>query len=85
MAQWHRADRDCARWNLAPSETQKRRALFWELLITDCWQVGGFLVKDFFEVIFLPRSRVLQQAGYPPFRSPLSTVNFRKTSNKPWQ
>ncbi|KAF8495572.1 fungal-specific transcription factor domain-containing protein [Russula emetica] len=30
--------RDCARWNLAPSETQKRRALFWELLITDCWQ-----------------------------------------------
>ncbi|KAI9450548.1 fungal-specific transcription factor domain-containing protein [Russula earlei] len=31
-------DRDCARWNLAPSETQKRRALFWELFITDCWQ-----------------------------------------------
>ncbi|KAI0260057.1 hypothetical protein BC834DRAFT_1013816 [Gloeopeniophorella convolvens] len=30
--------RDCARWNLTPSETQKRRALFWELFITDCWQ-----------------------------------------------
>ncbi|KAI0293876.1 fungal-specific transcription factor domain-containing protein [Multifurca ochricompacta] len=30
--------RDCARWNLAPSETQKRRELFWELFITDCWQ-----------------------------------------------
>lgn len=32
-------DRDCARWNLTPAEVQKRRALFWELFITDCWQV----------------------------------------------
>ncbi|KAF9078402.1 hypothetical protein BDP27DRAFT_1309531 [Rhodocollybia butyracea] len=31
-------DRDCARWNLPPVEVQKRRALFWELFITDCWQ-----------------------------------------------
>ncbi|KAG6860918.1 hypothetical protein C0995_006042 [Termitomyces sp. Mi166 len=30
--------RDCARWNLPPAEVQKRRALFWELFITDCWQ-----------------------------------------------
>ncbi|KAJ7594208.1 fungal-specific transcription factor domain-containing protein [Mycena floridula] len=30
--------RDCARWKLTPSEVQKRRALFWELFITDCWQ-----------------------------------------------
>ncbi|KAF9463262.1 fungal-specific transcription factor domain-containing protein [Collybia nuda] len=30
--------RDCARWNLTPAEVQKRRALFWELFITDCWQ-----------------------------------------------
>ncbi|KZT28275.1 hypothetical protein NEOLEDRAFT_1129627 [Neolentinus lepideus HHB14362 ss-1] len=30
--------RDCARWNLSPGEVQKRRALFWELFITDCWQ-----------------------------------------------
>ncbi|KAJ7120976.1 fungal-specific transcription factor domain-containing protein [Mycena epipterygia] len=30
--------RDCARWNLKPPEVQKRRALFWELFITDCWQ-----------------------------------------------
>ncbi|TFK52991.1 hypothetical protein OE88DRAFT_1656749 [Heliocybe sulcata] len=30
--------RDCARWNLPPGEVQKRRALFWELFITDCWQ-----------------------------------------------
>ncbi|KAJ3822412.1 fungal-specific transcription factor domain-containing protein [Lentinula raphanica] len=30
--------RDCARWKLPPSEVQKRRALFWELFITDCWQ-----------------------------------------------
>ncbi|KAH6891768.1 hypothetical protein BKA70DRAFT_1326074 [Coprinopsis sp. MPI-PUGE-AT-0042] len=31
-------DRDCARWKLSPAEVQKRRALFWELFITDCWQ-----------------------------------------------
>ena len=31
-------DRDCARWGLHPAEVQKRRALFWELFITDCWQ-----------------------------------------------
>ncbi|THH32859.1 hypothetical protein EUX98_g1327 [Antrodiella citrinella] len=30
--------RDCARWKLSPQEVQKRRALFWELFITDCWQ-----------------------------------------------
>ncbi|KDR77286.1 hypothetical protein GALMADRAFT_96046 [Galerina marginata CBS 339.88] len=30
--------RDCARWKLTPAEVQKRRALFWELFITDCWQ-----------------------------------------------
>ncbi|KIJ16385.1 hypothetical protein PAXINDRAFT_75585 [Paxillus involutus ATCC 200175] len=31
-------DRDCARWQLSSSEVQKRRALFWELFITDGWQ-----------------------------------------------
>ncbi|KAJ7701867.1 fungal-specific transcription factor domain-containing protein [Mycena rosella] len=30
--------RDSSRWNLKPAEVQKRRALFWELFITDCWQ-----------------------------------------------
>ncbi|KAH9931591.1 fungal-specific transcription factor domain-containing protein [Fomitopsis serialis] len=30
--------RDCARWKLSPAEVQKRRALFWEVFITDCWQ-----------------------------------------------
>ncbi|KAI0032055.1 fungal-specific transcription factor domain-containing protein, partial [Vararia minispora EC-137] len=30
--------RDCARWKLSPAEVQKRRSLFWELFITDCWQ-----------------------------------------------
>ncbi|KAF4603107.1 hypothetical protein EYR38_003512 [Pleurotus pulmonarius] len=30
--------KDCARFKLSPSEVQKRRALFWELFITDCWQ-----------------------------------------------
>lgn len=33
-------DRDCARWQLPPQEVQKRRALFWELFITDGWQVN---------------------------------------------
>ncbi|KAG1769830.1 hypothetical protein EDD22DRAFT_868114 [Suillus occidentalis] len=32
------SDRDCARWQLPPQEVQKRRALFWELFITDGWQ-----------------------------------------------
>lgn len=35
----HNLDRDCARWKLTPAEVQKRRALFWELFIADCWQV----------------------------------------------
>ncbi|KAI6145257.1 fungal-specific transcription factor domain-containing protein [Pisolithus tinctorius] len=30
--------RDCVRWHLPSSEVQKRRSLFWELYITDCWQ-----------------------------------------------
>ncbi|KAJ7628705.1 fungal-specific transcription factor domain-containing protein [Roridomyces roridus] len=30
--------RDCARWGLKAPEVQKRRALFWELFVTDCWQ-----------------------------------------------
>ncbi|KAL1748296.1 fungal-specific transcription factor domain-containing protein [Schizophyllum fasciatum] len=30
--------RDSARFKLPPAEVQKRRALFWELFITDCWQ-----------------------------------------------
>ncbi|KAI6096181.1 fungal-specific transcription factor domain-containing protein [Pisolithus croceorrhizus] len=38
MAQSIGLHRDCARWRLPPSEVQKRRALFWELYITDCWQ-----------------------------------------------
>jgi hypothetical protein len=32
------ADQDSVRWKLAPAEVQKRRALFWELFITDGWQ-----------------------------------------------
>ncbi|KAG2095698.1 uncharacterized protein F5147DRAFT_755065 [Suillus discolor] len=31
-------NRDCARWQLPSQEVQKRRALFWELFITDGWQ-----------------------------------------------
>ena len=31
-------DRDCSRFGLSPAETQKRRTLFWELFICDCWQ-----------------------------------------------
>jgi len=33
-------DRDCARWQLPTQEVQKRRVLFWELFITDGWQVN---------------------------------------------
>jgi hypothetical protein len=29
---------DSARWKLSPKDVQKRRALFWELFITDGWQ-----------------------------------------------
>ncbi len=49
-------DRDSARWKLSPAEVQKRRALFWELFITDCWQVcrpmattGGLLTRFFWQ------------------------------------
>lgn len=41
-------DRDCARWKLSPAEVQKRRALFWELFITDGWQVRVCSVFDTF-------------------------------------
>ena len=77
-------DRDCARWNLSPSETQKRRALFWELFITDCWQVRDFTEGAFFEIIILPHPRVLLQAAHPRFHFPLSTVNFLKISSNSW-
>jgi hypothetical protein len=70
MAQWHRADRDCARWNLAPSETQKRRALFWELLITDCWQVGGFLSKRFLRGNLSTSFQSLATGRLPTFSLP---------------
>lgn len=53
-------DRDCARWKLAPAEVQKRRALFWELFITDCWQVGIFVASnsdDFTEICYHVESR----------------------------
>ncbi|TRM66904.1 fungal-specific transcription factor domain-containing protein [Schizophyllum amplum] len=38
MAQSIGLHRDSARFKLPPGEVQKRRALFWELFITDCWQ-----------------------------------------------
>ncbi|KAI1786226.1 fungal-specific transcription factor domain-containing protein [Ganoderma leucocontextum] len=38
LAQSTGLHRDCARFKLTSAETQKRRALFWELFITDCWQ-----------------------------------------------
>ncbi len=82
-----RVDRDCARWNLTPFETQKRRALFWELFITDCWQVGSFTEEGLsFEAIIntLPFPRVLLRAGYPHFRFPSSTVNSLKTWSNSW-
>ncbi|KAK7680387.1 hypothetical protein QCA50_016627 [Cerrena zonata] len=38
LAQTVGLHRDSARWKLSPSEVQKRRALFWELFITDGFQ-----------------------------------------------
>ncbi|KAI0816939.1 fungal-specific transcription factor domain-containing protein [Trametes gibbosa] len=38
LAQSVSLHRDSARWKLSSSEVQKRRALFWELSITDSWQ-----------------------------------------------
>ncbi|RDX52322.1 hypothetical protein OH76DRAFT_207245 [Lentinus brumalis] len=38
LAQSTGLHRDCSRFKLSTAETQKRRALFWELFITDCWQ-----------------------------------------------
>ncbi|OCH83843.1 hypothetical protein OBBRIDRAFT_892109 [Obba rivulosa] len=38
LAQTLGLHRDPARFNLQPAEVQKRRALFWEIFITDCWQ-----------------------------------------------
>ena len=31
--------RGCTSWKSTPAEVQRRRALFWELSVTDCWQV----------------------------------------------
>ncbi|KAI5123792.1 hypothetical protein M0805_009087 [Coniferiporia weirii] len=31
-------DRDSARWGLNPMEVQRRRAVFWDLYVADCWQ-----------------------------------------------
>lgn len=33
-------DRDTGRWKLDPSETQRRREVFWELYVQDSWQVS---------------------------------------------
>jgi hypothetical protein len=38
------ADRDTGRWKLDPSETQRRREIFWELYVYDSWQVSHYYV-----------------------------------------
>ena len=35
-------DRDSAHWGLSPKMTQRRRMLFWDLFISDVWQVCLF-------------------------------------------
>jgi len=35
-------DRDSAHWGLSPKMTQRRRILFWELFVSDVWQVCLF-------------------------------------------
>lgn len=36
-------DRDGARWGLSPKMVERRRILFWDLYVTDAWEVNGFL------------------------------------------
>lgn len=35
-------DRDSAHWGLSPKMTQRRRILFWNLFVSDVWQVCSF-------------------------------------------
>jgi hypothetical protein len=67
------SDRDCARWKLTPAEVQKRRALFWELFITDCWQVG--LLLSFSLNVIERISRASQLVDSQPFHCLSSTAN----------
>lgn len=78
-------DRDSARWKLPPAEVQKRRALFWELFITDCWQVcrpmatagESFLTKFF--------GRASQLVDYQRIRYPLLTASCHSIPTKQLQ
>lgn len=69
------ADRDCARWKLTTAEVQKRRALFWELFITDCWQVKFSIFISQLQLLSL-FFRALQLVDSPHFRFPSSTANY---------
>ena len=40
-------DRDTGRWKLDPSETQRRREVFWELYTHDSWQVSRLSSVEF--------------------------------------
>ena len=65
-------DRDSSRWRLEPREVQKRRALFWELFITDSWQVCTLLSGNRNDIVFilLDCHRVLPLVDLLPLRYP---------------
>jgi hypothetical protein len=67
-------DRDSGKWNLDPTETHKRRELFYELLTYDSWQVWRLTKR--LEVAQLTRVINLLQSltfGRPPS---LSTIHI---------
>lgn len=78
------ADRDSARWKLSPAEVQKRRALFWELFITDCWQVSTSNLNASMPIIGL-LTRALQPAASQRSHFPSSTANSPLIRIKPCQ
>jgi hypothetical protein len=78
------SDHDTARWNLSPAEVQKRRALFWELFITDCWQVHR-LQSIFDPPLTWHSHRVSQPADSPCSPCPSWTANYQATRIRPFQ
>lgn len=69
---------------------QKRRALFWELFITDCWQVSNLTASDrWFRDINVPYStflcRLSQRVDCPHSRSRSSTASSRRMWTRRWR
>lgn len=78
----HAADRDCARWKLTPAEVQKRRALFWELFITDCWQVNPLYLSSNCDADVDCIFRASQLVDSLHFHFPSSTASYLQILTK---